>query len=102
MAMLIVQCAFVAMYLVMVHIVQPFDPQVHAGLIGEIPESVHVIPIRLIAQILTVNHPMCVLVVSLRIQLQLSVYQYISIWRWQKIAACRVKGLFAHAHSFKQ
>lgn len=47
--MLIVQHAFMLVFLVMVHIVQPFDAYVHTGLICEIPESVHVIAIGFVA-----------------------------------------------------
>jgi hypothetical protein len=65
MAMLIVQHAFMVVFLVVVYIVQPFDAHVHAGLIGEIPESVHVIAVGLVAQILAVNYPMRVLIMSL-------------------------------------
>ena len=102
MAMLIVQHAFMFVFLVMVYIVQPFDAHVHAGLIGEIPESIHVIAIGFVAQILAVNHPMRVLVMSFRIQLQLCIYQYVPIWWRQKIATQCVEGLLAYAHSFEQ
>ena len=102
MAMLIVQHAFMFVFLVMVYIVQPFDAHVHAGLIGEVPESIHVIAIGFVAQILAVNHPMCVLVMSFRIQLQLRIYQYIALWRWQEIATQCVEGLLAYAHGFEQ
>jgi hypothetical protein len=102
MAMLIVQHAFMFVLLVMVYIVQPFDAHVHAGLIGEIPESIHVIAIGFVAQILSVNHPMRMLVMSFRIQLQLRINQYVPIWWRQKIATRCKERLFAYAHGFEQ
>ena len=100
--MLIVQHAFMFVLLVMVYIVQPFDAHVHAGLIGEVPESIHVIAIGFVAQILTVNHPMRMLVMSLCIQLQLRINQHVPIWWRQKIATQCVEGLLAYAHGFEQ
>lgn len=67
------------MLMVVVYIVQPFDADVHAGLVGEIPESVHVIAIGFVAEILAINHPVCVLFMSLRMQLQLGIEEHISI-----------------------
>ena len=90
----------VAMLLVVVYIVQPFDADIHAGLVGEIPESDHVIAIGFVAEIFAINHPVCVLFMTLRMQLQLGIEEHITIGWGEEIAAWGIEGLLANADGF--
>ena len=51
-------------FFVVMHIIQPFDAYIHAGLVCEIAESIHVVAVGFVCQILTINDPMRVLIVA--------------------------------------
>ena len=51
-------------FVVVMHIIQPFDANIYAGLVCEIAETIHVVAIGFVSQILTINDPMGVLIVA--------------------------------------
>jgi hypothetical protein len=84
-------------FIVVMDIVNPLYPEVLAGLVCEITESIHVVAVFFVADVLRINDPFGVLRSAQIEQLELGVHKNISIgWR-QEICAGRIKRLFPNA-----
>ena len=81
-------------FIVVMDIVNPLHPKVLSGLVCEITESIHVVAVFFVADVLRINHPFGVLLSAQIEQLELCVYNNVSIGRWQEICAGRIKRLF--------
>lgn len=87
----------VFVFIVVMDIVNPLYPEVLAGLVCEITESIHVVAVFFVADVLRINDPFGVLRSAQIEQLELRVHYNISIGRRQEICAGRMKRLFPNA-----